>query len=827
MTLFELGREITSVLNVDELLQKIPTLIARITKFQAFAVYLLDPRQEELSIAYSVGYPDEVVWSLRVKVGEGLVGAAVAEGQPILVNDVHADPRYHEAVPGSNAELVVPLRRKGRVIGALNLLSDTVGQFTETDEALLRQFGAHVAVAIENARLFEHERQYTGTLETLSEIAREFGSILNLDELLMRIANLTRRVIDYRTFGILLVNDETGELDMKVAVRYGDKVTVPRVKLGHGLVGYAALHKETVLVPDVAADPRYIKLVDDARSELVIPLLLQDRCIGVFDLESPELDAFSKSHVEILTLLASQAAVAIENARLYETIRANEVRLEKEIRFAQRVQAALLPVALPKRMKHVDVAARFAPAHELGGDLYDFLAPEPNSLVVAVGDVSGKGRARRALQRVRRRADPLAHLPSPLRAGALQPGRRARVDEHDPPRAPARGVLLHAVLRAVRLQAADRDAGELRPAVPDPLQRRRGEPDRAAGRAARIVCGIHLRRAVVRPRAGRRVRLLLRRRVRGERRARPRVRLRAAARGGRQGPRQNGAGDRRRHLRRRPGLPRRDAAQRRHDRRRAQGDGMRPGAAVRAALEHVGAWWPASAGLRVRLPAPRCPEGKADTPNDFASALKGCATAALVVLCGRGAALQAGLFAQASPTASPTAAELKAKTERRVQDIAGRVDGVVGYAILDLTSGDRIGHLDRETFPTASAIKIAIVYELFKQAAEGKIRLDDTIRLERTKAVGGSGVLVEMGTPTLSICDYATLMVTLSDNTATNVLIDRLGMENITRRMQGLGLNATKLRRHMMDLVAARRGDENVSTPDDPRAAPQNHVRRG
>jgi sigma-B regulation protein RsbU (phosphoserine phosphatase) len=132
-------------------------------------------------------------------------------------------------------------------------------------------------------------------------------------------------------------------------------------------------------------------VVDDARSELVIPLLLQDRCIGVFDLESPELDAFNKSHVEILTLLASQAAVAIENARLYETIRANELRLEKELRFAQRVQTALLPTELPKRMKNVDVAARFAPARELGGDLYDFLAPEPNSLVVAVGDVSGKG----------------------------------------------------------------------------------------------------------------------------------------------------------------------------------------------------------------------------------------------------------------------------------------------------------------------------------------------------------------------------------------------------------------------------------------------------
>jgi len=390
-TLFALGREVASVLDLDELLQKIPQLIARLTKFQAFAAYLLDPNGTELRVAYSVGYPDDTARTLRLQVGHGLVGAAVAEGAPILVNDVHTDPRYVEAVPGSKAELVVPLRRKGRVIGALNLLSDTPGQFSEADAEMLRQFGAHVAVAIENARLFEHEREYTNTLEILSDIAREFGAILNLDELLTKIANLTKRVIDYRTFGIMLVNEETNELEMKVAVRYGDMVQVPRVKLGVGLVGYAALHKEAVLVPDVSSDPRYIKVVDDAKSELAIPLLLKDRCIGVFDLESPELDAFTKTHVEILTLLASQAAVAIENARLYETIRANEVRLEKEIRFAQRVQHALLPTELPKRMKGVDVAARFAPARELGGDLYDFLAPEPNGLVVAVGDVSGKG----------------------------------------------------------------------------------------------------------------------------------------------------------------------------------------------------------------------------------------------------------------------------------------------------------------------------------------------------------------------------------------------------------------------------------------------------
>jgi sigma-B regulation protein RsbU (phosphoserine phosphatase) len=127
------------------------------------------------------------------------------------------------------------------------------------------------------------------------------------------------------------------------------------------------------------------------RSELAIPLMLQERCIGVVDLESPELDAFSKRDVEIMSLLASQAAVAIENARLYEQVRANQVRLEKEVRFAQRVQVALLPAGPPKRLKGVDLGAAFASARELGGDFHEYLAPESNTLVVAVGDVSGKG----------------------------------------------------------------------------------------------------------------------------------------------------------------------------------------------------------------------------------------------------------------------------------------------------------------------------------------------------------------------------------------------------------------------------------------------------
>ena len=390
-TLFELGREVTSVLDLEELLAKIPQLIARLTRFSAFSVYLLDEKRKELRIAYAVGYPGNTSPDMRLKVGQGVVGAAVEEGRPILVNDIRQEPRYRGPLRNMLSQLAVPLRRKGKVIGALNLLNEVEGAFTNQDEALLRQFAAHVAVAIENARLFESERRHNDTLEALAEIGREMSSILDLDALLTRIATLTKRLIDYRTLGILLLNEATQELEIKLAVSYGKDATTKSVKIGEGLVGWAARHKEPVLVDDVSLDPRYINLVEDARSELVVPLLIKDRCIGVFDLESPELAAFNKEHRELMTLLASQAAIAVENARLYAEVRRNEERIEKELRFAQRVQAAMLPSELPSRIPGADVHGRFASARELGGDLHDFLVPDAGTLVVAVGDVSGKG----------------------------------------------------------------------------------------------------------------------------------------------------------------------------------------------------------------------------------------------------------------------------------------------------------------------------------------------------------------------------------------------------------------------------------------------------
>jgi beta-lactamase class A len=175
------------------------------------------------------------------------------------------------------------------------------------------------------------------------------------------------------------------------------------------------------------------------------------------------------------------------------------------------------------------------------------------------------------------------------------------------------------------------------------------------------------------------------------------------------------------------------------------------------------------------------------------------------------------LFAMAPLSAAQApdakAAELRAKLAATLERTAGALDGVMGYSIVDLTSGDRIERLPSAVFATASTIKLAILYELFKQADEGRLSLDTVRPLDRRQVVGGTGVLAELTAPSMPLRDYAILMVVLSDNTATNVLIDAVGMANVTARMASLGLHETKLRRKMIDIAAARRGDENVSTP--------------
>ncbi len=158
-------------------------------------------------------------------------------------------------------------------------------------------------------------------------------------------------------------------------------------------------------------------------------------------------------------------------------------------------------------------------------------------------------------------------------------------------------------------------------------------------------------------------------------------------------------------------------------------------------------------------------------------------------------------------------ASLVAKLRARVQAVDGRLDGVLGVFVHDLETGATVELRPDDLFPTASSIKLAVLYELYRQAEEGRIDLAEATR-PPVPRVGGGGVLQELGDGvSLTWRDLAVLMIGWSDNEATNVLVRRLGLDAVNRRLDSVGLTRTRLRRLMMDLEAARRGDENVSTP--------------
>ncbi len=158
---------------------------------------------------------------------------------------------------------------------------------------------------------------------------------------------------------------------------------------------------------------------------------------------------------------------------------------------------------------------------------------------------------------------------------------------------------------------------------------------------------------------------------------------------------------------------------------------------------------------------------------------------------------------------------LKNKTSKRIAEFCDRLDGVSGVAVKDLKSGFTILINENEIFPQASSIKIAILFEVFKKVEEGKLSFDEFIELKKDWKVGGNGILQHLGEPFLSIStkDLCTLMIVLSDNTATNILIERIGIDSVNKRLESIGLRNTKLKRKMMDVLAVREGRENLSTP--------------
>ncbi len=387
----ELSERINSTLDLDELMARIAEIVKRAIDYEVFAILMLNERTQELTVRFSIGHPDELIRNMRIKVGEGIVGRAAQTRRSVLVNDVLKDPAYIRTLSPIRSELAVPLITKGRLIGVIDLEAPWADFFNDSHVSLLELLASRMAMALENARLYRRSVRQARTLQLLNEISREMSSVLVTSELLRKIGTLTKRLIDYHRFSILLADDQARTFNAVLSLKQDEhQPERDMVRFGQGIVGAAADLRQTVVAGDVSKDPRYIQANPETRSEMATPLIYRGRVIGVVDFESPQLNYFSEEHIRIFSTLAPQIAIAIENARLYERVARSEARLERDLQRAQEIQMHLMP-GTPPDIPGLEVALRFHPARELGGDLYDFLTYGKDRHVLAVGDVSGKG----------------------------------------------------------------------------------------------------------------------------------------------------------------------------------------------------------------------------------------------------------------------------------------------------------------------------------------------------------------------------------------------------------------------------------------------------
>jgi len=374
-------------------LARMADLLHAVLGHDYFCVLLLDDLGRELRYELAAGVPPEVAEHWRFGMGQGLVGTVAKMGRTVRVGDVLEDKRYIRAVDRTRSELVVPLATKDRTVGVLDIGSFEPHHFTDEHETLMTSLAGFLASAIETAQLYQNMREQARTLSLLHEVSREVSSILDRRQLLERVAELVRRLIDYDVFSVMLWNDDRQILEPWIAFHKDGRDVSGMVPgaLGVGLTGTAAALRQSLRVPNVHLDPRYRRCVDgiDIRSELVVPLVFKDRLLGVLDLESLEYDAFTSRHEQLLSTLAASLSIALENARLYEQVRQDEKRLQDDVTMAQRIQQALLPRSTPW-LPGFQIGVAYEPARDLGGDFYDFLPYGEGRLAVAVGDVAGK-----------------------------------------------------------------------------------------------------------------------------------------------------------------------------------------------------------------------------------------------------------------------------------------------------------------------------------------------------------------------------------------------------------------------------------------------------
>lgn len=330
-TAAEIARDISSSLDLDELLQKAVELIRSRFDFYHAAVFLKDLPGESVVIREATGEAGTQMKRSGHKLGVGsksVVGYVAGKGEPLIVNDTTRDPMYYPnpLLPETRAETAIPLKVGERIVGVLDVQSNQPYAFAEDNLRMLQILADQLAIAVVNTELFAETQEHLAQHRLLHHITTTAASGTTLDEALQSAVNGLQVTLGGDRVSILLADREKMILEVKAAVGYASDIFNLRVPIGSGITGWVAAHRRTLRIHNVLQDARYIQGSPNTRSEMAIPLMYRSELLGVLNVESEQFSAYAENDEELLGTLGGSLAAIIANARLLEQIRARAER---------------------------------------------------------------------------------------------------------------------------------------------------------------------------------------------------------------------------------------------------------------------------------------------------------------------------------------------------------------------------------------------------------------------------------------------------------------------------------------------------------------------
>lgn len=325
-TAAEIARDISGSLNLDELLLRGVNLIRDRFEFYHASVFLVDPHGGFAVIREATGEAGAQLKRQGHKLGVGsksIVGYVTGQGEPLIVNDTLKDATYfaNPVLPDTRSEAAIPMKVGERILGALDVQSVQPYAFNEENLRTLQILADQLAVAVVNTELFAETQEHLSQHRLLHHITTSAASGATLEDALDAAVKGLQVTLGGDRVLILLLDQERKNLEVSAAVGYSEEITNMRVSVGDGVVGWAAAHRRPLRVDDVTADPRYIRVSANTRSELAIPLLYRNELLGVLNVESERTAAYTENDEEMLGTLAGSLAAVIANARLLAQIR--------------------------------------------------------------------------------------------------------------------------------------------------------------------------------------------------------------------------------------------------------------------------------------------------------------------------------------------------------------------------------------------------------------------------------------------------------------------------------------------------------------------------